>query len=888
MADREIRVRLAAEIQSYQQGLRTAAGATAEFGKEITGLQSNAAVNLEKVGRGAMIMSGVMAAGLGLALKSAVDWESAWAGVLKTVDGTDEELSSLEAGLRSLAQELPASHTEIAAVAEAAGQLGISVGGVEKFTKTMIDLGETTNLSAEQAATSLARFSNIMGTTEGDIDRIGSTIVELGNNSATTEAEIVELGTRLAAAGAIAGLSEADVLAFASTLTSVGVEAEAGGTALSKVFTSVRDAVLDGSDSLDTFAEVAGVTTDEFSRQFRDDAAGAVAMFIEGLGRMNAAGQSTSQVFSDLSLTDQRLMRALLSTAEAGGLLAEQLDMAGVAWEDNTALALEANKRYETTAAQMEILRNKVVDFGIDIGSVLLPMLGSAVGLLDTFVEGMAAMPGPMKTVLTIFAGLATAGLGTVGVMATMIPKLQAARKALMGMGTAGQFLGRNMGAIGAGAGVATLAVGTLTFVLGRHAERVAKAEARITGWADAIREAGDVAEGTATHISNLVGESTALAAGMAEADLTVKDMNAALQEGGDAWDEMRGKILQGADAAGVGGESLFYLNKDLGQMRGELGKAASQAENTAKAQGGMADATDDATESVQRHTSAAEASAEATKEQAEAIKGLADQLQAQFDPLFAAQKAMDDLATAQLDAAAAAEEFGADSIEAAAANRKAVEAALSNRTAMINLKAAVEAAGGSVDDAVAILFSWVKQGIITRDQAAQVADEFRKLEGEAKGLDGLDIRMGVGLDGASDVENTLAWLARDRTARIRGDVYYVPTSQGGGRITLGAATGGYIDGGPKPIYRAAGGPIGTDTVPAWLTPGEYVLRKSAVDSLGVGLLHDLNREGMNALRTRYMTEARPPTNVTVNISSSDQNLIRDGQFWAATQLAGV
>ena len=51
-------------------------------------------------------------------------------------------------------------------------------------------------------------------------------------------------------------------------------------------------------------------------------------------------------------------------------------------------------------------------------------------------------------------------------------------------------------------------------------------------------------------------------------------------------------------------------------------------------------------------------------------------------------------------------------------------------------------------------------------------------------------------------------------------------------------ATGG-------PVYMQHGGlhggPSGTDTVPAWLTEGEYVLRKSAVDKLGVPFLDKLN-----------------------------------------------
>ena len=61
-------------------------------------------------------------AALGYTAKAGIDWESAWAGVLKTVDGTPEQLNALQDSLRSMALELPTSAVEIAAVAEAAGQ----------------------------------------------------------------------------------------------------------------------------------------------------------------------------------------------------------------------------------------------------------------------------------------------------------------------------------------------------------------------------------------------------------------------------------------------------------------------------------------------------------------------------------------------------------------------------------------------------------------------------------------------------------------------------------------------------------------------------------------------------------------------------------------------
>ena len=141
----------------------------------------------------------------GSALKASVDFESAFAGVQKTVDATEEEFAVLRAGIRDMAKEIPQSATEIAGIAEAAGQLGIQTENILSFTRVMADLGVATNLSGTEAATTLARLANITQMSQGDFDRLGSTIVALGNNLATTEAEIAEMGLRIAGAGSQVG-----------------------------------------------------------------------------------------------------------------------------------------------------------------------------------------------------------------------------------------------------------------------------------------------------------------------------------------------------------------------------------------------------------------------------------------------------------------------------------------------------------------------------------------------------------------------------------------------------------------------------------------------------------------------------------------------------------
>ena len=236
---------LTASATDFERTLGRAARAVKSTEKEFM----RSARNMERIGRAWTIgVTAPILAGLSYVSKAAIDWEDAFAGVRKTVDATEEQFTALDISLRKMTERIPLTHREIAQIAESAGQLGIQVGNIESFTETMAMMGTATNMASEDAAIALAQMDNIMQSGQKVFDRYGSTIVHLGNNLATFEDKIVDFGLKIAGAGKIAGLTEPQVLAIAGAFASVGIEAEAGGTAVSKVLQSMTEAVATGNE----------------------------------------------------------------------------------------------------------------------------------------------------------------------------------------------------------------------------------------------------------------------------------------------------------------------------------------------------------------------------------------------------------------------------------------------------------------------------------------------------------------------------------------------------------------------------------------------------------------------------------------------------------------
>ena len=390
--------------------------------KRLDGL-SSAGFN---IGRQLTVAGGVAAGAFGLAAKQAIQWETDFTGVRKTVNATEEEFAALESRLRQMARdEVPIEAGELARLAELAGQLGIETANIDEFVKVIAQLGTTTNITSEEGAQALARFANITNMAQGDFDRMGATIVDLGNNFATTEQEIIGMALRLAGAGELVGLTEAQILSISTALTSVGINAEAGGTAFSRVFVEMDKAVKEGGDSLDAFGKVVGKSGGEFAGTFTLEGPDkAIVEFIGGLQQIEADGGNVHTVLEELGFDTVRIRDALLRSAGAGDLMASAMEAGTKAWEENAALTREAELRYGTMASRFQFAKNRANDLAITVGGVLAPIITDLVDRLEPLIarvsEFVEANPGAIKWLAGLAAGLVAIGGGLIAIGVAM------------------------------------------------------------------------------------------------------------------------------------------------------------------------------------------------------------------------------------------------------------------------------------------------------------------------------------------------------------------------------------------------------------------------------------------------------------------------------------
>ena len=363
---------LSGEARELGQALREGdyEGAAASLGR----LRAQAgAAGLAIGGTVAVVTAGAVA--YGAAAYQAASFEEALTAVGKTTGLAGADLDALGEGIQDLAGQLGLGQRELAAIAETAGQLGISGrDNLLAFTETVAKLSAVSELSAEQASEQIARIANAFDLPISQAEQLGSVLNELSNTTTAKAGDISRALTRVGSSGASIGLTVDEVAALGATLIDTGIESETAGTSMRNVFIRLQS-------EAEKLAEVAGMTEEEFSALVQEDALAALRAYLEGLQEMPKSLRAVKikEVFGDENFL------AVQSLAEQTDLLNRNLATSGEAVQEGTSLNTEFARTLETVSKQWAKLKGNLLDVATTVGGTALPALQ---GLLET-INGM-------------------------------------------------------------------------------------------------------------------------------------------------------------------------------------------------------------------------------------------------------------------------------------------------------------------------------------------------------------------------------------------------------------------------------------------------------------------------------------------------------------------
>ncbi|MFM1525273.1 phage tail tape measure protein [Helcococcus bovis] len=363
-------------------------------------------------------------------VSSLTDFDTALIGVSKTTNLEGKALKKYGDDVLEISKKLPYAAEEFLKVSENAGQLGIAEKDLKSFTEVMLRMGQSTNLSAEEASVAIAKIFNVMGLSSDKYSNFGSAVVDLGNNFATTEADIVNMASKLSGTAKIVDLTADEMLGLSTALSSVGVEAELGGTNMGKVLKKIQTGVLAGGKALDAFARASNVSSKTFSNAWKKSPVEALKLLLGGLEKTRTEGGNVFGVMEDLGIKSQREQEVVAKLAGARGKLNEALILSKKAYKENTALTIESEKRNKSLASRMQVLKNQFHEISIKIGEVLVPILEQLVPLIEKGVKWFSNLSTESKSNIAKMALLAAA----IGPVATAIGGLVSA----VGLGTKG------------------------------------------------------------------------------------------------------------------------------------------------------------------------------------------------------------------------------------------------------------------------------------------------------------------------------------------------------------------------------------------------------------------------------------------------------------------
>jgi TP901 family phage tail tape measure protein len=430
-------------LQGKEKFSRDMTQAQGSLGTLATGIKNNSR-SLFALGAAATAAGGAIVGGLGVATKAAISNESAMAMVRKTTGLSAEDTIKLKDELFAMSTTMERagaiSYKELFGISEVAGQLGLKgVANIAGFTESIAKIAATTEFTGSEAAETLGQIAaQSQIASEGMSEfalRLGSTWNELANNTNASERAIANFQLRIEGAGRAVGMTTPELAGIATTFVNLGVRAEMGGTQVSKLINRLQMIRVKGGEDLAKFAEIAGVSTEQFAKLIREKPTEALTSLINGISKATDRTAVMMDLFGSKKTGEvpARLADALNRVTNAGDLMSERIGMAVPAWQEMTSIQEEYMVITETAAAMITMLKNNFGELFDVIGTKLLPALKPLISHLTSIVGWAADFAQAHPNITT---GLIAVAGAIGGVMLVLGPLLVSAASLVTIFGT--------------------------------------------------------------------------------------------------------------------------------------------------------------------------------------------------------------------------------------------------------------------------------------------------------------------------------------------------------------------------------------------------------------------------------------------------------------------
>jgi TP901 family phage tail tape measure protein len=438
MADRSVAVELRLKSAQYLAGIHAAKQATRDLANETLKATKQNHQNLQQVGRAGLIAGGAIAAGLGLAAKSALEFDKSLSGVKAVANATSAEMKDLRQAALDAGQATVFSATESADAEAELAKAGVAVkdilgggllGSLNLAAAGQIGVADAANI----AATAMVQFEK----SGKDVPHIADLLAAAANKA---QGGVSDMAQSLKYVGPVAnqmGISLEETVGTIAELANAGIIGDQAGTSLRGMLTSLTSPSKIAATEMKTL----GINLYDATGQFVGFN-GVADQLHKTLGTLGQAerDQALGRIFGNEQITAARILYK-------GG--AEDVDRWTKSVNDTGAAERIAATNMDNLAGDLEQLRGSIKTALIGQGeagtSVLRHFAQGATGA----VNAISGLPDPVQKTGFYMGALTSATLLTLGAVGTMVPKIREARTALVGLGAAGELANKGLGALG-------------------------------------------------------------------------------------------------------------------------------------------------------------------------------------------------------------------------------------------------------------------------------------------------------------------------------------------------------------------------------------------------------------------------------------------------------